>query len=99
MRGYFDHAAHGDDVAVCTDCHTAETSGEATDLLIPDLASCRDCHLGESAVKTEEITPSSCAMCHGYHTPTMPWTPEDHRDLPENGGNDSVAAILSSLRR
>ncbi|WP_299193864.1 cytochrome c3 family protein [uncultured Erythrobacter sp.] len=99
MQGYFDHAAHGDDVAVCTDCHTAETSGEATDLLIPDLASCRDCHLGESAVKTEEITPSSCAMCHGYHTPTTPWRPEDHPNLPGNGGNDSVAAILSSLRR
>ncbi|MEP3421678.1 MAG: cytochrome c3 family protein [Erythrobacter sp.] len=96
LGGYFDHAAHGDDVAECTDCHATDTSGEATDLLIPDLNSCRDCHLGETAVKTEEITPSGCAMCHGYHTPTMPWRPEDH---PENGGNDSVATILSSLRR
>ena len=96
MGGYFDHAAHGDDVAECTDCHATETSGEATDLLIPNLESCRDCHLGETAVETAEITPSSCAMCHGYHTPTMPWRPEDH---PESGGNDSVAAILSSLRR
>jgi len=99
MGGYFDHAAHGDEVAECTDCHATETSDAATDLLIPNLESCRDCHLGETAAKTEEITPSSCAMCHGYHTPTMPWRPDDHPDLPGNGGNDSVAAILSSLRR
>ncbi|MFU7528496.1 cytochrome c3 family protein [Qipengyuania sp. ASV99] len=99
MRGHFTHEAHGDDVAECADCHTADTSSEATDLLIPDLESCRDCHLGETAVKTEEIVPSSCAMCHGYHTPTMPWRPEDHPNLPGNGGNASVAAILSSLRR
>lgn len=98
MRGYFTHEAHGDDVAECTDCHAADESGQATDLLIPDLDSCRDCHQGETAMKTEEITPSSCAMCHGYHTPTMPWQPRDHPDLPGNGGNDSVAAILSSLR-
>ncbi len=96
LGGYFDHAAHGDDVAECADCHAADTSDAATDLLIPDLESCRDCHLGETAVQTEEITPSGCAMCHGYHTPTMPWRPEDH---PSNDGNDSVAAILSSLRR
>ncbi|KEO90119.1 cytochrome c family protein [Erythrobacter longus] len=97
--GFFPHEAHGDDVAECKDCHATETSGEATDLLIPDLESCRDCHLGETAVKTEEIVPSGCAMCHGYHTPAMPWKPADHPDLPGNGGNDNVAAILSSLRR
>lgn len=101
--GFFPHSEHGDDVAECTDCHATDTSGEATDLLIPDLESCRDCHLGETAVKTEEIVPSSCAMCHGYHTPAMPWKPDDHPtnqgDLPGNGDNDNVAAILSSLRR
>lgn len=97
--GYFTHDAHGEDVAECTDCHAADTSAEATDLLIPTLESCRDCHLGESAVETETIVPSGCAMCHGYHTPTAPWRPEDHPDLPGNGGNDTVAAILGSLRR
>lgn len=98
-KGAFNHAAHGDDVAECVDCHATDTSKEATDLLIPDLESCRDCHLGESAVKTDEIVPSSCAMCHGYHTPTMPWRPEDHDILPRNGQEDTVAAILGSLRR
>ena len=96
---YFPHDEHGGDVAECSDCHTASTSDKATDLLIPNLESCRDCHLGESAVKTAEIVPSGCAMCHGYHTPTMPWRPEDHPGLPGNGGNDTVAAILGSLRR
>ena len=99
MKGAFNHAAHDDDVAECTDCHATGTSDKATDLLIPDLESCRDCHLGETATKTEEIVPSSCAMCHGYHTPSAPWKPEDHDDLPGNGRNNSVAAILSSLRR
>lgn len=98
-RGYFDHEAHGGDVAECTDCHNTSESSKATDLLIPDLDSCRDCHQGEAAIKTEEIVPSSCAMCHGYHTPTMPWKPEDHPRLPGNGGNDNVAAILGSLRK
>lgn len=96
LKGAFNHAAHDDDVAECTDCHATETSDKATDLLIPDLESCRDCHLGETATKTEEIVPSSCAMCHGYHTPTAPWRPDDH---PENGEKDTVAAILGSLRR
>lgn len=99
MRGHFTHAAHGEDVAECSDCHATSTSSEATDLLIPDLNSCRDCHLGESATKSDEITPSSCAMCHGYHTPAMPWRPEDHADLPQNDNDNSVAALLSRLRR
>jgi predicted CXXCH cytochrome family protein len=103
-QGYFPHASHDKDpdgkvIAECKDCHDAAGSKKATDLLIPDLESCRDCHQGEAATKTADIVPSSCAMCHGYHTPTMPWRPEDHPDLPGNGGRDSVAAILSSLRR
>lgn len=98
-QGYFPHSAHGEDVAECTDCHNAEQSDAATDLLIPDLASCRECHMGETAVKTEEITPSGCAMCHAYHTPTSPWKPEDHPLPGGNGGKDTVAAFLGGLRR
>ncbi|AWW75571.1 cytochrome c family protein [Erythrobacter sp. KY5] len=103
MHGAFYHSAHEEDAAgkplECTECHATSTSNEATDLLIPDLESCRDCHLGETAAKTDEIVPSTCAMCHGYHTPTSPWRPKDHPDMPGNGANDNVAAILSSLRR
>jgi len=97
VRGFFNHEAHEDEE--CADCHKADASDAATDLLIPDLESCRDCHLGESAIKTEEIMPSGCATCHGYHTPTMPWRPEDHDDLPggppnQTPANQTIAAAL-----
>jgi hypothetical protein len=66
LHGWFDHAAHTQED--CTSCHAADTSGAASDLLLPDLASCRDCHLGEAS-RTAEV-PSGCAMCHSYHPPT-----------------------------
>ncbi|QIQ85386.1 cytochrome c3 family protein [Erythrobacter sp.] len=96
MHGFFSHKAHEDEK--CTDCHEAATSEAATDLLIPDLESCQDCHKGASAVKTKEIVPSSCAMCHGYHTPTMPWKPEDHPETPEMP-RDNLAARLGGIRK
>jgi hypothetical protein len=71
-NGYFNHEAHKKEK--CTDCHAADTSKAATDLLIPDLKSCRDCHLGATAVKTKKIVPSDCAMCHAYHLPAGQWT-------------------------
>ena len=72
--GYFNHEAHKREK--CTDCHAADTSKVATDLLIPDLKSCRDCHLGATAVKTKTIVPSECAMCHAYHLPAGQWSPK-----------------------
>ncbi|MBA4050445.1 MAG: cytochrome c family protein, partial [Erythrobacter sp.] len=69
--GYFSHAAHTKQK--CSDCHAAETSKAASDLLMPDLKSCRDCHLGASAVKTAKIVPSDCAICHAYHVPAGQW--------------------------
>lgn len=72
--GFFSHEAHKKEE--CTDCHAADTSKAASDLLIPDLKSCRDCHLGATAVKTKKIVPSSCAMCHSYHVPSGQWAPE-----------------------
>ncbi len=72
--GFFSHEAHKREE--CTDCHAADTSKVASDLLIPDLKSCRDCHLGATAVKTKTIVPSSCAMCHSYHVPSGQWSPK-----------------------
>ncbi|WP_296717515.1 cytochrome c3 family protein [Erythrobacter sp.] len=72
--GFFTHEAHRKEE--CTDCHAADTSKAATDLLIPDLKSCRDCHLGATAVKTKKIVPSDCAMCHAYHVPSGQWSPK-----------------------
>jgi hypothetical protein len=70
--GYFNHEAHKKQE--CTDCHAADKSKVATDLLMPDLKSCRECHLGATAVKTKKIVPSDCAMCHAYHVPAGQWT-------------------------
>ena len=65
LHGWFDHRAHRQED--CATCHAADTSAQATDLLLPDLASCRECHGGEQSRVAE--VPSSCAMCHSYHPP------------------------------
>ncbi|MBC7987146.1 MAG: cytochrome c3 family protein [Sphingomonadaceae bacterium] len=62
-RGWFDHAAHVNED--CTECHAAERSESASDILIPGIATCRDCHGGEDA--HGDLVPSTCALCHNYH--------------------------------
>jgi hypothetical protein len=100
--GYFSHAAHTKQK--CTDCHAADTSKAASDLLMPDLKSCRDCHLGASAVKTAKIVPSDCAMCHAYHVPAGQWQglkppkgPPPHYKPPPPD-KSKVAAKLAQAR-
>lgn len=63
MHGWFDHDAHTQED--CATCHAADTSSDASDLLLPNLSSCRDCHEGENSLTAE--VPSGCAMCHSYH--------------------------------
>ncbi|ODT01605.1 MAG: cytochrome c family protein [Erythrobacter sp. SCN 62-14] len=87
MHGYFSHEAHKKEE--CTDCHAADKSKTANDLLIPDLASCRDCHLGATAQKTKKIVPSSCAMCHAYHVPSGQWS--QSRSETTKGASSYVA--------
>lgn len=98
--GYFSHEAHKKEE--CTDCHAADTSKAATDLLIPDLKSCRDCHLGATAVKTKKIVPSDCAMCHAYHLPAGQWSPKGpapHYKPPPAPVKTTVAAKLAQARQ
>ena len=99
--GYFNHEAHKKEA--CTDCHAADTSKVATDLLIPDLTSCRDCHLGATAVKTKTIVPSECAMCHAYHLPAGQWLPKGeaphYKPIPPPGRAKTVAAIARAARK
>lgn len=98
--GYFNHEAHKKQE--CTDCHAADTSKAASDLLIPDLKSCRDCHLGATAVKTKKIVPSSCAMCHSYHVPAGQWSPKGREPKPEpppGPPKTKVAAIMAKARK
>lgn len=93
--GFFNHEAHKREK--CTDCHAADTSKVATDLLIPDLKSCRDCHLGATAVKTKKIVPSDCAMCHAYHLPSGQWSAKGkaphYKPPPPPQSNAKVAAL------
>ena len=69
-HGWFDHTAHKD--SGCTDCHSAETSSSAKDLMLPTLSNCQSCHVGEGhPLKTltsgkKQVT-SNCSMCHSYH--------------------------------
>lgn len=97
--GYFNHEAHKKEK--CTDCHAADTSRAASDLLIPDLKSCRDCHLGAAAVKTKKIVPSDCAMCHAYHLPAGQWSPKGaapHYKPPPPPAKTTVAAKLAQAK-
>ncbi len=94
--GYFTHEAHKKEE--CTDCHAADTSKAATDLLIPDLKSCRDCHLGATAVKTKKIVPSECAMCHSYHVPAGQWSPDAPEPRPPGPDKTTLAAIASRAK-
>lgn len=88
-KGWFDHKPHiglgmrdangASRVWGCRDCHAADTSNDANDLLMPTLASCQACHVGETgatkAKLVREGTKSSCAMCHDYHADFgAPWT-------------------------
>jgi hypothetical protein len=97
--GYFNHEAHKKEE--CTDCHSADTSKAASDLLIPDLKSCRDCHLGATAVKTKKIVPSECAMCHSYHVPAGQWSPQgrEPKRAPAPPPLKARVAVVSGVAR
>ncbi len=100
-KGFFSHDAHKKEE--CTDCHAADTSKAATDLLIPDVKSCRDCHLGAAAVKTKTIVPSDCAMCHAYHLPAGQWSPEGdaphYKPIPPPGPAKTIVAEIARAVR
>jgi len=63
-KGWFDHRAHA--ATRCEECHSARTSNDAHDVLIPRIAECRTCHSGEHPTRKAPVA-SNCAMCHAYH--------------------------------
>ena len=65
--GMFNHAKHTQ--IACQDCHDAERSSTAKDVLLPDIASCQECHRGETAGRK---VPSTCITCHEFHRPGQP---------------------------
>ena len=63
----FTHARH--DGMACADCHAAEDSADAGDVLIPDIDNCLQCHGGSQA---QDRVPSTCIDCHGFHEARLP---------------------------
>jgi hypothetical protein len=56
----FDHRAHNR--MACTDCHDAEKSAVASDILMPAKGKCAECHKPGNATARND-----CAECHTYH--------------------------------
>ena len=76
MRGTFDHrtAGHrpGDPGGpACASCHAAESSSQASDLLLPSISQCATCH-GKDKTQVKLAAPADCAECHSYHAPDLP---------------------------
>lgn len=69
----FRHDSHGTALTPCSTCHAADTSGTATDVLLPGIATCRDCHAGgeRQATPANRVT-STCILCHGFHAEQNP---------------------------
>jgi hypothetical protein len=74
----FDHEAHAS--AECGECHAADASHDATEVLMPRIAVCRECHAGSTA-RPRRVT-SDCGLCHDFHSApahtargTLPPTP------------------------
>ncbi len=58
----FSHADHR--AEECSDCHAAETSAQASDILIPHIDTCIECHDDRPG---EALVNSQCSDCHGFH--------------------------------
>lgn len=64
----FSHAHHGTSQSTCRDCHSAEKSHEASDILMPEIANCRRCHAGATRASSDRMA-TSCTVCHDFHNP------------------------------
>lgn len=62
----FSHKSHRH--VECTECHGADTSERAEDVLMPAIKACRECHGAEDARK--EL--AACVQCHRFHQPGQP---------------------------
>ena len=60
-KGQFNHAPHT--TSDCLECHAADQSEKADDLLLPSVNTCKDCHGGEHG----SLVPTTCTSCHGFH--------------------------------
>ena len=65
----FPHKSH--DRKRCDDCHSARTSSQAADVLLPTLKDCIGCHdPGERRQVDAGQSDGRCVTCHTYHGKT-----------------------------
>src|SRR5690606_38213257 len=87
-RGGFDHSVpeHGGPGQAkagafkCADCHKAQTSERASDVLIPQIAECATCH-GKSSEQIAAADDADCTTCHAFHAPGQPTPKRGHPPL------------------
>ena len=67
----------------CGLCHAAQSSLDASDVLMPSIEICQSCHGGETA---QNRVPTTCIKCHDFHVHTSPTIQEmkrvEHVDSP-----------------
>lgn len=61
QKGHFNHAPHTS--SSCAECHSADQSEDANDLLLPSVTVCKDCHGGDNG----SLVPTTCTSCHEFH--------------------------------
>jgi hypothetical protein len=74
----FNHAKHTK--VDCNECHRAQQSIKASDVLMPAKADCAKCH--SPRVKNSVV--SECITCHTYHAPSQVVATDVHADARES---------------
>ena len=81
-KAHFDHGSHGG--VSCRTCHSAETSADSSEVLMPAIDTCQSCHGGETV---SNRVPSTCVTCHDFHTHGMsPLRPTESTALESKRG-------------
>ena len=88
-KAVFSHERH--DNMSCSDCHEAETSSVATDVLMPEIDSCQMCHGGEHA---QNLLQSNCLTCHEFHYVDQPKMIDSFVFGSEASVPDSIADFI-----
>jgi hypothetical protein len=81
----FNHAKHTK--VDCNECHRAQQSMKASDVLMPAKADCAKCH--SPRVKNSVI--SECITCHTYHAPSQVVATDVHADARESSFKEMLA--------
>ncbi|WP_374633319.1 cytochrome c3 family protein [Ferrovibrio sp.] len=90
----FPHKDHRE--VPCLECHKADVSAAAADLLMPGINTCRSCHGGEKS--TNKIA-STCVACHVFHREGLPSMrkekPADHAEFLPRLQQASMTAMVA----